>query len=154
SPERQRADNILNEIITPAAPGYRVVRADKIGEPGHIAMQIIQHILDAELVVADLSSHNPNGFYELAVRHATRKPVLHLIGTGERIPFDVAQQRTIVFDVTDLRSARQAREALAQQIAAVEANPENFDNPLSMALGVLDLRRSTLTADQVLAHLL
>jgi len=52
-----------------------VIRADKISEPGIITTQIIGHIVDAELVIADLTDKNPNVFYELAIRHAIRNPI-------------------------------------------------------------------------------
>ena len=47
--------------------GYEAVRADEIAEPGSITSQIMQRIFDDDLVVADLTDHNPNVFYELSV---------------------------------------------------------------------------------------
>jgi hypothetical protein len=44
-------------------------RVDAIG--GCRAAQVIEHVAKARLVVADLSFHDPNVFYELALRHAT-----------------------------------------------------------------------------------
>jgi len=151
--DRQRADNVLHHIIEPAALEFHVVRADQIAKPGHITTQIVEHILEAPLVVADLTGHNANVFYELALRHVTRKPVIHMSDGEWRPPFDVAPQRTIFFDVTDLGSAARARDELAQQIAAVKADPKNFDNPLSMSLDALTLRRSDNATDRVLSQL-
>lgn len=48
---------------------YKVIRADNIGKPGMITNQIIDYIMNAAFVVCDLSYHNPNVFYELALRH-------------------------------------------------------------------------------------
>ena len=79
---RERSDEILDEVITPAVTecGYESpVRADKISIPGIITSQIIQQIIDADLVIADLTKHNANVFYELAVRHCVQKPVILLI---------------------------------------------------------------------------
>jgi hypothetical protein len=154
SPIRKRADNVLDHIIRPAAPGYTVLRADKIEAPGHITMQIVQHILDAPLVVADLTGHNANVFYELELRHVVRKPVIHMIDAEERIPFDVAPQRTIRFDAQDLGSAAAARDELARQTKAVEADPTNLDNPFSIALDVETLRRSDVSSDRMLSRLI
>ena len=64
----------------------------------------MEHIARARLVVADLSFHNPNVFYELAFRHATRRPVIHLIRTLDSIPFDLDQFRTIRIDTSGLYS--------------------------------------------------
>jgi len=69
------------------------MRADELAEPGIITSQVIQHIVDDQLVIADLTERNPNVFYELALRHALRKPVVQIIHRGEAIPFDVAGMR-------------------------------------------------------------
>jgi hypothetical protein len=103
---RQHSDVILASLVEPALAelGLRVVRADGIDTPGVITKQVIEHIAKAKLVVADLSFHNPNVFYELALRHATGRPTIHLIRTVDRIPFDIDQFRTIKIDTSDLYS--------------------------------------------------
>lgn len=78
---RERSDQILKHIITSSVEqlGYTIIRADKIAEPGIITTQIIEHIVDAKLVIADFTDKNPNVFYELAIRHAIRKPLVQMI---------------------------------------------------------------------------
>ena len=101
---RQRSDQILKHIIEPVAEkcGYEAIRADKISVPGIITTQIIEHIINDDLVIADLTGQNPNVFYELAVRHCAKKPILQIIQLGESIPFDVNPTRTIQVDHKDL----------------------------------------------------
>jgi hypothetical protein len=74
---RARTQQVLKHVVRKVLEprGYAVVRADEIHAPGLITHQIIEHLLDAELVVADLTGNNPNVFYEIAVRHAARKPI-------------------------------------------------------------------------------
>lgn len=141
---RRRSDQILTHIMDVAAKecGYETLRADKISEPGIITSQIIQHLLDDPLVIADMTGHNPNVFYELAVRHAIRKPVVQLIEKGEKIPFDVAATRTIQVDHHDLDSVAKCRQELASQIRAVEKDPTDVDTPISSAIDLQQLRRS------------
>src|SRR3989339_2254786 len=81
SDTRKRSDQVLKHIIRPAveACGYKAVRADEIDKPGIITSQVIQRVVDDPLVVADLTESNPNVFYELAIRHALRKPLIQLI---------------------------------------------------------------------------
>ena len=78
--ERKHSDLVLGQIVEPAieALGLElvVVRADRLTQPGMISQQILQHVLGARIVVADLSFHNPNVFYELAIRHATGLPTV------------------------------------------------------------------------------
>src|SRR5438552_15664428 len=77
SETRKCSDQVLKHIITGPIEqlGYEVVRADKISEPGIITSQIIEQVVEAALVIADLTEKNPNVFYELALRHVTRKPL-------------------------------------------------------------------------------
>jgi hypothetical protein len=66
---RVRSDQVLKHIVAPAARecGYDTIRADQISEPGIITSQVIQHVVEDPLVVADLTDRNPNVFY-----HPTR----------------------------------------------------------------------------------
>jgi hypothetical protein len=154
---RKRSDQLLRYIISPvaAAHGYaNVVRADKIAEPGVITNDIIEYLDKADLVVADLTGHNPNVFYELAVRHMLRKPVVQIIAAGEKIPFDVAAARTIPVDYRDLDSVEACKAELSGQIGAVEADPSKVDNPISIAFDLQALTRSGDPEKQALATVL
>lgn len=148
---RRKADLVLHHVIDPAAKsrGYHeVVRADGISKPGVITTQIIEHIIEAPLVVADLSGHNPNVMYELALRHAIRKPVVQLIAKGEKIPFDVSGNRTIPYEL-DLDGAEKARVSIGEQIDAVETDPLAVDSPISTAVQVNALRSGSNTEQNI-----
>jgi hypothetical protein len=153
---RRRSDQVLRHIIAPAAAecGYAAVRADQISEPGLITSQIIQRIVDDPLVIADLTGQNPNVFYELAIRHALRKPIVQILASDEVLPFDIAATRTIFVDHRDLDSASQAKEAMVKQIRAVESNPEEVDTPVSVALRVKLLAESENPLEQSSAAIL
>lgn len=141
---RRRSDQVLKHIITPAAKecGYRTIRADTISEPGMITSQVIQHLVEDPLVIADLTGRNPNVFYELAVRHAVRKPCVQIIQVGEPIPFDVSQSRTIQVDHHDLDSVSRCIEELVKQIKAVERDASDIDTPITVAIDLQSLRQS------------
>lgn len=121
SPERARADKVLRHVIEkPLDSKYRVERADEIGKPGLITVQIIQRLASAELVVADLSGGNPNVYYELALRHYFAKPVVQIIERGQKAPFDVSPMRYVEFDLGDPDSLDDARGKLLGQVEAME----------------------------------
>lgn len=153
SETRKRSDKMLKYVITPVAEelGYEPIRADQISEPGLITSQVIQHVADDDLVIADLSETNPNVFYELALRHALKKPLVQLIAKGERIPFDVAGMRTIEIDINDLDSVETAKQSLGEQIKAVEKDPEAIDTPISFAFDLQQLRQSENPEERSLA---
>jgi hypothetical protein len=104
SEQRKHSDLFLNCLIEPAVRdiGVKVVRADQIGKPGMIGAQIIDYVLRSRLVIADLSYHNPNVFYELSLRHACGLPTVQIIRMADKMPFDLQQCRTIQIDTTDI----------------------------------------------------
>jgi len=142
---RKRSDQVLIHIITPAVTtcGYSApIRSDKISNPGMITTQVIQQIIEADLVIADLSYHNPNVFYELSLRHALKKPVVQIIKEGDKIPFDVTTQRTIQFNHEDLDSSKDCEKELIRQIRSVEKDPSCVDSPISMSIEMKALKAS------------
>jgi hypothetical protein len=104
SEQRKHSDLFLGSFIEPALQsfGLTVVRADGIDKPGVITKQIIEYIVRLRLVIVDLSYHNPNVFYELAIRHMMRLPIVQIIRKADSIPFDINQMRTVVIDTTDI----------------------------------------------------
>lgn len=61
------------------------VRVDQINDSDSITQTIIDKLLSSELVIADISGHNPNVFYEMGYRKCTDKPIIHLKKKGESI---------------------------------------------------------------------
>ena len=156
SDTRRRSDQILRHIIRPAveSKGYTAIRADEISEPGIITSQVIQHVVDDQLVVADLTERNPNVFYELAVRHAIRKPFIQVIDKRENIPFDVAATRTVLVDHHDLDNVETAKAELSEQIVALESDSTTLETPISVSLDLQHLRRSENPGERSLADVL
>ncbi len=141
---RKRSDQILRYIISPAVEprGYKAVRADELDKPGLITSQVIQHVVEDPLVVADLTGRNPNVFYELAIRHAIRKPIIQIISRDENIPFDVAGTRTIFVDHHDLDNVASAKASISEQIDALEKDSSYMETPISVSLDLQRLRQS------------
>ena len=133
---RKRSDQVLKYIIRPAVEscGYKVVRADEIPEPGIITNQIIRHVVDDPLVIADLTGYNANVFYELAIRHYIGKPLVQIINKVEDIPFDVGSMRTIQVDHRDLDSVKEAKAEIKRQIQSLEESSSSLESPISVAL--------------------
>lgn len=138
SEARKHSDLFMGSLVEPALAefGLRLVRADKIGEAGMITAQIIEHLIESRLVIADLSFHNPNVFYELALRHAIRKPIVQISRAADRLPFDIAQVRTVVVDTTDIYTLvpqiASIRAQIAAQIRKALDESVEVENPLSI----------------------
>jgi hypothetical protein len=140
SDTRRRSDGVLRFIVEPAASeaGLVAIRADKIDQPGQITLQIIEHVLKAKAVVADLTGLNPNVFYELAIRHTARLPVVLIADKGQELPFDVLQMRTIFFDHRDLQSAAACKDGIATHLR--QALDGAVDSPVATAVDVQALQ--------------
>lgn len=158
SEHRKLADWLLRGIVKPVLEsepfGYSVSRADECPDPGSITDQIITSVMEADLVVADLTSHNPNAFYELAIRHMVVKPVIHMILKGQIIPFDTKDYRTIIYDVSEVDGLEAAKQALAGQVEAIESPDFRVSNPVTKARGHQALASSADTRDQIMAELM
>lgn len=138
SVERKHADLFMSSLVQPALAelGLTVVRADQIGEAGMITTQVLEYLKKSKLAIADLSYLNPNVFYEVALRHALRLPVVQLIRKADRLPFDVNQSRTLVFDTSDIYSLipklQTYRAEIANQARKAIEDPESVGNPVSV----------------------
>lgn len=152
---RARADKMLHFIVRYVLEprGYDIKRADTLSEPGVITNQIVQRIIECDLLVADLSEHNPNVFYELAIRHGLRKPYIQLIDSSYKIPFDTSGIRTISVDLTDLYSVEKAQVELEAQLDAVEEKDFIVESPISVAFDLESLRSSGRADENILANL-
>ncbi len=87
-------DKSYKNIIKPAviAAGYECIRADEIQHAGNINVPMYEQLLDADVVVADVSTYNENAFYELGVRHALKPFTTITIAEDKLVfPFDIGQ---------------------------------------------------------------
>jgi tetratricopeptide (TPR) repeat protein len=95
-------DRIYNEAIQPGieTAGMESVRADEERVGGIIHKPMFERLLLCDYAVVDLTTGNPNVFYELGVRHAVRPATtLALFARQQQIPFDVSYTRALPYDL-------------------------------------------------------
>lgn len=89
-------DKTYKNIIRPAVEksAYECVRGDEIAESGIIDRSMYSLLIHADLVIADITTFNPNALYELGIRHAA-KPYSTIIMRDEdgSIPFDLSHSK-------------------------------------------------------------
>lgn len=144
---REHSDKVLKFIIRPALEelGYDVERGDESTQSGSISKSIIQNLLTVDLIVADLTGHNPNVFYELAVRHATGKPFVQIIQKGQNIPFDIFDLRTIQYSL-DLEGVDLAKDSIKSFVRTIEGSTSSH-TPISEVSSLLKISVGENTAD-------
>ncbi len=126
-----------------SALGYDVVRSDEIQKSGAITREVINHLANSALVIADLTDLNANVFYELGVRHALLgHGTIMIIDTSRTptIPFDIHAYRVIPFEPT-MSGLGQLQSKLAAFVTVARETPQAArDNPVHDALPVLPAR--------------
>jgi hypothetical protein len=115
------------KIYKPAIEKARLtpVRADsEIFGAGKIMDQIWVGINSAKVLVAEMTSRNPNVFYELGLAHALRKPVVLVSSNEADVPFDLKHIRVIIYDTTDPFWGNKLLDKVAENILSAIRNPE------------------------------
>ena len=82
---------LISKALTSA--DYEVERADSRLDQQNILRDIVGGIHRADLIVADLTSLNPNVFYELGVAHGLRIPTIMISQVVDEVPFDLRSYR-------------------------------------------------------------
>lgn len=131
SDTRINADDVFDLLIEPALEpfGFNVIRADKIKRPSVITTEIIKMVQESTLCIIDLTEHNANVFYECGRRHENGKPFIQLIKKGEKLPFDLSGIRTIHYDVSTPRLARETVKEIQEFVTELEL--ENYKDTSS-----------------------
>lgn len=121
STTRKRSDQLFEYIISPVCKelGFNVIRVDHIDRNDCINQTIMDYLTTAELVIADLTDHNPNAFFEMGYRSALKKPIVHIIEKGQTIPFDVTTIRTFEYDF-NIATATKLKERLTNTISSLD----------------------------------
>ncbi len=121
--------------------GIECVRADEITHSGSIDVQMYRELLQADLVIADLSTLNANALYELGVRHALRPYTTIVISENKLVyPFDlnhvVIHSYQHLGDAIDYEEVERFRGALGGVIQSV-LDKNQADSPVYTYLNSL-----------------
>jgi hypothetical protein len=125
----------VEAVKSPTHPNVQIKcsRGDSSSRPGEIIVDIIENLLTADIVIADLSGRNPNVFYELGVRHALKNDTVLIAERLDDVPFDLRGQRLIVYSY-DPDGMLKLKEDLENAILSILSSTGNVDNPIQRYL--------------------
>jgi len=132
-------ERIHRELIAPAleAAGLGGGTTGKIIDAGNIREDMFGLILEADLVVCDITVHNANVFYELGIRHALRKKGTVLIKgapVADTTPFDILTDRYLEYSVD---KPGEKLDELVRVIQATLTSAREADSPVFKMLPTL-----------------
>lgn len=137
SPTRRRADEIYDYVIRPVLEQFNLApyRSDLDPTPGQINPQLLSKLLEAQIVIADLTGRNPNVFYELGIVHSFAKPVVALADSAKLLPFDAHDERVIELgehgESLSVSQAEDAKIGLRQSLEVVLSSTYEPFSPLA-----------------------
>ncbi len=141
--EKINFDVIEKRLIEPALARLNIHGRTtvEIMRTGNIREDMFNRLLTADVVIADISLHNPNVFYELGIRHAFRdKYTLLLRCKQDPVPFDLMTDRYLEYDREHPELSVDALTTALQQTL----NAEKSDSPVFQYLPHLKPEDSAL----------
>ncbi|AIF51243.1 hypothetical protein [Pelosinus sp. UFO1] len=144
---RRAADGVIQSGIIPILEelNFQADIPHQLSESGSITKSVINKIIDNDLVIANLTGLNPNVMYELGIRHAARKPIVHICDQNTKLPFDIAPERTL-FYIDDMLGIQEFKPELKKYIQAALAESEP-SNPVYDAIQAKSIMKSIEISD-------
>lgn len=137
--QKDHFKRVFDYLIKPACEkaGFKAKRVDENAKTGIIMLEILDMIVESDIAVCDMSSRNPNVFYELGLRQAFDKKCVLIKDERTDYPFDVNMLRTVDYD-SSLRIdlIQEKVEDLALAIKETAENTSSDGNSLVQLLSI------------------
>ncbi len=135
----RHAKGVIESVLKPTLSEYgfdRIEAAYEINISGLITTQIVERIVKADLVIANLTNNNSNVMYELALRHVMAKPIIHICENGQNLPFDIKDNRVIFYE-NDMLGVCELKEAIRKYVEEIKIVEKNDSNPIYVSQEVV-----------------
>lgn len=119
---------VYEDIIKPAieANKMKAVRADETQNTNLIQLDILKRIIETPIAICDMSSKNPNVFYELGMRQAFDMPTVLIKDEETNAPFDISGLRYITYN-KDMKH-RNVKKAITELTICIKETYEKKDD--------------------------
>lgn len=95
---------------------------------GNLVKDIITNLVNADMVVANLTDHNPNVLWELGIRHSYNNGTIIIAEDGTKIPFNISTRSTLFYYPTDIHKNEKFRGIFKKAIKDCIRNPDKIDS--------------------------
>ncbi|MDB5876499.1 MAG: hypothetical protein JWQ07_5941 [Ramlibacter sp.] len=128
-------EEVYREVYRPVCEANELHcwRVDEIARPGSITRDIVEGIIDAEVVIADLTGQNPNVFYELGIAHSVGNKTIMTAQKIEDVPFDIRSYRVLLYEQT-ITGSKRLGEDLNKALKELLAALDRTSNPVQEAV--------------------
>lgn len=125
---KERSD-IYKHGIAPACKkaGFQAVRLDKLRGPINFNREIVEHIFNSDVIIAEITDENPNVYYELGVAHAFGSKTIMIAQNSQDLPSDIRSYRCMIYSQSDLT---QLQKEIIAELRKLEKWSQNSSNPV------------------------
>ncbi len=142
--------SIYEDIIKPAVEytdsSIKCFRADDEAKSGQITPDIIRHLYQSFLCVADVTRKNPNVYYELGLRDSWHNRTITITQEFGDIVFDRSDIRAIRYKVDDSKAQSEFNRKMKEAILDILKNPNEVRNKVQE---MLDKKRGDSTENRL-----
>lgn len=139
--------NLIKEAVE--ALGMECERCDEIIDTGSIHSKMFRGIFEADVAVVDITSLNPNVFYELGVRHALNKHVTLVIrrNVPQPPPFNINGLNVVSYEI-DTEEKLEASRKVIREYVQTAMGKLSVDSLVHQALDNLKVERKPRPIDK------
>jgi len=147
--EKGHFTRVYEHLIKPAVTeaGFVPVRADDTSKANFIVIDILQQILDCEIAICDLSSRNPNVFYELGIRQAFNKRTVLISDKNTIKPFDTSGIRTL--DYYSTLRIDEVKKSIPEIAKCIKTTYEADANEVNSLLQLLSVEKPAILPEKI-----
>lgn len=141
---------VYNYIFKPAIEkaGYIPHRIDAEKSSNLIQERIIRELIEAPMVLCDLSSRNPNVLFELGIRQAFDKPVVLVKDESTERIFDISGLSTVEYRKSCIID--EAQKDINNISVAIEETKK--DNHFNSLIGLINASPATITSGKAIEN--
>jgi len=121
--------NLLKPAIDDANLGYRCIRS--LNPHGNFMHDIVNHLANAEVVIAVLTELRPNVMYELGVRNALRRRTIMIAEKDSSIPSDLSAFIALYYSTQTKQGRDSLTKVIQERLVVLDSEEPESDNPVS-----------------------